>query len=92
MQPHVIQSAPRGGAIASLSLDCSQYEEHWEEIWALLSREAVAAGSIERVARYRPGSQQVGEAFLTELTEWRERFARDLVQRIDGEHVRVVAV
>jgi type I restriction-modification system DNA methylase subunit len=72
---------PGGGLIAGLTLDCRDYVERWPQIWALLSREAVAAGSIEKTARYRRGALQVDEAFLTELTEWREIFARDLVER-----------
>jgi type I restriction-modification system DNA methylase subunit len=72
---------PDGGLIAGLALDCRDYAERWPEVWALLSRDAVAAGSIERTARYRRGSLQVDDAFLSELTEWREVFARDLVER-----------
>lgn len=75
---------PQGGEIANLRLGYRDFVEHWPEIWNLLSREAVAAGSIERTARYQRGSVQVGDAFLNELTEWREIFARDLAERNEG--------
>jgi type I restriction-modification system DNA methylase subunit len=70
---------PRGGAIAGLSLRYDEYPENWDAIWDLLSREAVAAGSIEEKARYRRGALRVDDAFLTELTTWREGLARDLL-------------
>jgi Eco57I restriction-modification methylase/TaqI-like C-terminal specificity domain len=72
---------PRGGLMNALALNYQQYVERWDDIWNLLSREAVAGGSIERTARYRRGVVRVDEAFLNELTEWRAALARDLVQR-----------
>ncbi|HJQ49200.1 MAG TPA: N-6 DNA methylase, partial [Gaiellaceae bacterium] len=72
---------PRGGLLAEISIDCQAYADQWQGIWALLSRGAVAGGSIERTARYRRGTLQVGESFLNELTEWRKELADDLVER-----------
>jgi type I restriction-modification system DNA methylase subunit len=72
---------PRGGLVAALALGYEDYTENWDQLWDLLSREAVAEGSIEATTRHRRGSLLVGEAFLTELTEWRERLAHDLADR-----------
>jgi type I restriction-modification system DNA methylase subunit len=74
-------ASARAGLISQLLLGYEAYAEHWDQIWDLLSREAVATGSIEQTARYRRGSLLVGEAFLTELTGWRERLAHDLADR-----------
>jgi hypothetical protein len=72
---------PGGGLIAALSLGYEEYAENWDQLWDLLSHEAVAEGSIEQTARYRRGSLLVGEAFLNELTEWRATLAHDLADR-----------
>jgi hypothetical protein len=72
---------PRGGLVSHLSIDYEHYTDRWDQLWDLLSREAVAGGSIEQTARYRRGSLRVGDAFLTELTEWRTRLAHDLADR-----------
>lgn len=69
---------PRAGLLGELSLDYTRYVEHWDRLWDLLSHESVLSGSIERAGRQRRGHVRVDEAFLNELTEWREVLARDL--------------
>ena len=59
----------------------AQYEDAWDRLWSLLSRESVLAGSIEQAGRDRRGTLRVDEAFLEELNVWRGRLAADLAER-----------
>lgn len=72
---------PDAGLLGGLSLDYTEYEAAWPRLWGLLSREAVVGGSIEALGRAPRGSLRVGDAFLEELTQWRETLARDLAAR-----------
>lgn len=58
-----------------------EYEQRWPEIYALLSREAVLAGSLEAFAEENKaprGSVAVDSAFLREIEGWREGLAKDI--------------
>src|SRR5208283_5447564 len=73
--------------------------EKFREIFHLLSREAVAGGSLETFAESLPtkrgkvvpggtGAQGIGDAFLQELNAWRGTLARAFKNRnpdFDGE-------
>lgn len=74
---------PDAAVLEGLDLHYSAYEQHWDRIWDLLSRESVLGGSLERLHRDRParGAQPVDRAFLTELVNWRSQVAIDLRDR-----------
>jgi len=72
---------PRAGLLDGLALAYTDYENHWDRLWSLLSHESVLAGSVDRAGRERRGAQRVDEAFLEELNVWRERLAADLADR-----------
>ena len=71
----------QAGLIDGLDLNYTDFEEAWPKIWSLLSREAVEANSIDVLGSPARGAVRVDEAFLAELTEWRERLAGDLLAR-----------
>lgn len=75
---------PRSGLLDGLALDYTQYATNWDAIWALLSREAVLGGSVDRAGRERRGQLRVDEAFLEQLNDWRASLAGDLAQRNPG--------
>lgn len=79
---------PDAGLVEGLRLSYTEYADHWDELWEVLSRDAVAAGSTERLARARRphGALRVDEAFLVELTSWRQELAQDLHERNPGLH------
>jgi type I restriction-modification system DNA methylase subunit len=59
-----------------------QYAERWDEIAALLHRDAVAAGSLDKLMEKRlAGALTVDAAFLKEISEWREMLAREIAAR-----------
>lgn len=58
----------------------SDYEEKWDEISALFSKEAVMKGSFDRfVNSKKKGTATVDDAFLAEIEEWREVLARNIL-------------
>lgn len=79
---------PDEGILGHFDLRYSQYADNWNQLWELLSRQAVAAGSlapyIRQTTRKTRGTLRVDQAFLAELSEWRERIAADLAQRNIG--------
>jgi methylase of polypeptide subunit release factors len=74
---------PRAGTL--LTLPCSEFVERWDELWNLLSREAVLAGSLGRAhtaSRVRQrGAIRVDAAFLDDLSQWRIELAQELAVR-----------
>jgi adenine-specific DNA-methyltransferase len=63
-----------------------EYDEKWEEIAGLLSKPAVEAGALARLAEAKPrgGSQTVDAVFLREISGWREELAKDINGRNPG--------
>lgn len=59
-----------------------EYEEKWSEIYAVLSREAVASGSLEQLLEGESarGTEEVGKAFLKEIERWRELLAKQIAK------------
>jgi type I restriction-modification system DNA methylase subunit len=58
-----------------------KYIDHWDQIAALFSREAVLGGSLERFIESRKrkkGTIAVDEAFLREIDHWREILAKNV--------------
>jgi len=61
-----------------------RYEDHWDEIAAIFSREAILKGSIDKYAestKKKRGTAEVHDAFLKEIEEWRDQLACNLALR-----------
>ncbi|NLV27374.1 MAG: N-6 DNA methylase [Methanomicrobiales archaeon] len=65
----------------------NQYEEKWDEIAALFSKDAIQHGSIRRYTenltsgKKQQGTQGLDKDFLTEIEGWREILARNIALR-----------
>ena len=62
----------------------TEYEEKWEELAALFSKEAVLKGGLDRFVqskRLKKGTAEVDRAFLIQIEEWRSDLARNLASR-----------
>lgn len=58
----------------------TDYEEKWDEISALFSKEAVMRGSFDRFASSKKkGTATVDDAFLAEIEEWRQVLASNIL-------------
>jgi hypothetical protein len=71
--------SPRVGLLRHFTYD--KYVDHWDEIAALFSREAVLGGSLERYIESKKkarGTITVDEAFLREIDSWREILAKNI--------------
>jgi len=69
------------GRIAYFKVD--ELANHWEFLWGLASREAVANGSIEEYARdssKAKGTRSVDSEFLSEIKAWRLELAKDIAK------------
>ena len=60
-----------------------EFENNWDEIAALISREAVLKGAFDRfaAAKTKRGTAPVDVAFLREIEGWREALARDIAAK-----------
>lgn len=76
---------PNKGSLWDLDMKYDSFLDSWETLWRNLSFEAVSAASLDRLdlaqRRKVPGAVRVDQAFLDELSEWRERIAIDLAHR-----------
>jgi hypothetical protein len=73
---------PSTARVMYLTFD--QYEERWDEIAAVFSRDAVLKGSFDRYAesnKKKRGTAEVDAAFLDEIDGWRLVLARNLALR-----------
>lgn len=64
-----------------------EFEARFDELWPLLSREAVYSGEFDRhfsVDATRHGADQFDDFFLRQVRSWRERLARDIHQNTPG--------
>jgi hypothetical protein len=62
----------------------TELEEHWQEIYQLLSREAVAAGSLDRYvaeSASRGGSERIDRVFLKDLEGARSELLTHVAER-----------
>jgi hypothetical protein len=71
---------PNGNLVKGMDLACDDYAPSWGAIWDLLSKDAVAGGSMERFVAANParGAVPVDRSFLDELDQWRVNLATDL--------------
>lgn len=68
----------------TMYLTFDQYEERWDEIASIFSREAVLKGSFDKYAesnKRKRGTSEVDDAFLDEIEQWRSQLARNLALR-----------
>lgn len=64
-----------------------EFEARFDELWPLLSREAVYSGDFDRrfsVDVTRQGANQFDDYFLRQVRSWRERLARDIHRQVPG--------
>jgi SAM-dependent methyltransferase len=64
-----------------------EYDDRWDDVASLFSRDAVEAGALEKWAsttRSRKPTAPVDVMFLHEIEDWRLELARDLVVRNPG--------
>ena len=64
-----------------------EFEARFDDLWPLLSREAVYTGDFDRrfaVDVTRQGADQFDDFFLQQVRSWRERLARDVHQHAPG--------
>lgn len=63
------------------------FEARFDELWPLLSREAVYSGDFDRrfaVEIAKHGTDQFDDFFLRQVRSWRERLARDIHKQVPG--------
>ena len=64
--------------------DYTQYEDSWDEIAAIFSRDAILKGSFDKYVestKAKRGTAEVDAAFLKEIEAWRESVARNIALR-----------
>lgn len=60
------------------------YDEKWNEMAAVFSRNAILKGSFDKYAddnKRKRGTAEVDDAFLAEIESWREKLARNIALR-----------
>jgi len=61
-----------------------QYDEKWDEIAGIFSKDAILKGSFDKYAEFNKGKRgtaEVDSAFLAEIESWREMLARNIALR-----------
>ncbi len=74
-----------------LYLTFDQYEEKWNEIASVFSKEAILKGSFDKYAesnKRKKGTAEVDEEILKEIESWRESLARNFALRNENLSVR----
>jgi len=67
-----------------LYLTYTEYEARWDEITAIFSREEILKGSFDKYvesSKKKRGTAEVDDAFLKEIENWRDLFARNIALR-----------
>ncbi len=67
-----------------LYLKYTDYENRWEELTGIFSREAILKGSFDKYVesnKKKKGTTEVDTAFLHEIESWRELLARNIALR-----------
>lgn len=68
-------------------IDCEDFEARFDDLWKLLSRDAVYSGAFDRqfeVDATRRGAEQFDDFFLRQVRDWRERLAIDIHDNTPG--------
>ena len=65
------------------SWKCDEYPDKLDEIWGLLSKEAVFTGAFDRYAAStkKRGTMPVDAEFLKDIEQWRDELARNIALR-----------
>jgi type I restriction-modification system DNA methylase subunit len=74
----------KAGTGRTLFLTYDKYLEHWDEIAATFSKQAVLKGSFDKYAegtKGKRGTSDVDDAFLIEISRWRDLLAHNLAIR-----------
>ena len=78
-------AASDGAAVARIAyFTCDELEQWWPTLVAMFSRDAVANGSLEKIAADRKspqGTRTVDVQFLDEIQSWRRDLAADIAVR-----------
>ena len=67
-----------------LYLTYKEYEERWDELAGIFSRDSIKKGSFDKYAesnKGKKGTTEVDTAFLNEIEKWRELLARNIALR-----------
>ncbi len=67
-----------------LYLRYTEYEEKWDEIYGIFSKEAIKKGSFDHFAttsKKKKGTAEVDDAFLAEIENWRDVLAKNIALR-----------
>lgn len=67
-----------------LYLTFKEYDQRWDDITSIFSKEAVLRGSFDKYAdtsKGKRGTSEVDTAFLTEIESWRELLAHNIALR-----------
>jgi hypothetical protein len=70
-----------------LYITCDQYEDRWEEISSIFSRDSILKGSFDKYAesnKSKKGTAEVDTVFLEEISSWREILARNIALKKSG--------
>lgn len=62
----------------------TEYEEKWEEISGIFSKEAILKGSFDRFvadSKKKKGTAEVDDAFLEDIENWRDMLAKNIAIR-----------
>ncbi len=81
VKPHESDGA---AAARTIYLTFDQYEERWEEIASIFSKDAILKGSFDRYAaskKKKRGTAEVDKEFLAEIETWRDLLARNVANR-----------
>ncbi len=65
----------------------TEYEEKWDEIASIFSKEAILKGSFDRFVvetKKKKGTVEVDDAFLAEIENWRDVLAKNIALRNAG--------
>jgi len=77
-------AADKPSAARTLYVPCEQYDERWDEIAGVFSKESILQGSFDRYAestKAKKGTAEVDKAFLGEIEGWRDALARGIALR-----------
>lgn len=78
------QKDDRPSTARTLYLTYDQYDERWQDIASVFSREAILKGSFDRYVeskKKKRGTAEVDDAILSEIEHWRAVLARNLALR-----------
>ena len=74
----------RAATARTLYFNYAEYEDRWDEIASIFSRESVLKGSFDKYAestKAKKGTAEVDDAFLKEIESWRNMLALNLALR-----------